>query len=332
MIEAMILFALLFHMLCSDWIYAAPTPEVAGKVVSLSGKVSSQKKDLSAGDSIYAGDVIQTAKNASAKILLTDKTVLDLGSATEFKVDEYVLRHGNDRNVSLSMNYGKVRAAVNQAVEGKGKYRFRTRTATMGVRGTEFIVQSDLVQSDLVQSDSAAKDLNSLAKSADQAQTQITVVEGKVEVTQPDFPQSKALDLTPGKQLVTAAVPASEGGKTSAPEIKQLNSQEMQKTVSEAKVTDKTFTQAVVIDSSSGLTANKKEMDSTSKSSEPGNRPSGPANKTAMQGMMALVTANMQTMEVQMIKPGEMMQPQPFRAPEIVPVGQPVQLKVIFTP
>jgi hypothetical protein len=121
--------------------------EKAGDIVSVNGTVlireetdakkASPARTAKPGDSIYAGDIINTSSSAGVKLLLKDKTVLDLGPSALFKVDEFAKgKGGNERQVQLNLSYGSLRAAVTQKLEGKSKFHIRTPTATMGVRGT----------------------------------------------------------------------------------------------------------------------------------------------------------------------------------------------------
>ena len=44
------------------------------------------------------------------------------------------------------MPYGSLRAAISKKIEGNGSFKIKTKTVTMGVRGTEFVVQAPLDQ------------------------------------------------------------------------------------------------------------------------------------------------------------------------------------------
>jgi hypothetical protein len=129
----------------SDGISLASPVETAGEVVSVSGLVfvrpdskENQKapKPAKPGDSVRPGDVINTSSNGAIKILLKDKSVIDLGASTMFKVNAFNKQGGADRQVDLQIGYGTVRAAVTQKLKGKGAFKLRTPSATMGVRGT----------------------------------------------------------------------------------------------------------------------------------------------------------------------------------------------------
>src|SRR4051794_3578378 len=75
---------------------AAEASATAGKVVSIDGKVlirqddgQSAAVDLKPGDQVKEGDVINTSSNGKVKLLLEDKTILDLGPSALFKVQKF---------------------------------------------------------------------------------------------------------------------------------------------------------------------------------------------------------------------------------------------------
>lgn len=229
----------------------------AGKIASVSGKVLARTeakgktptRTLKPGDEIFAGDVLNTSNDGSVKILFSDKTIIDLGPSSLFKVDDYQLKGGSDRKVDLSVAYGRIRASVNQKVGSGGSFRVRTKTATMGVRGTEFLVLSDL--SDFAPPSRAERPAGSPGAPTPQApapaaKTQIVVLTGKVEVAAQGAggaPAKAPVMLTEGKALTTATAAAPT-------KVETLSKAEMTSVVKETKVADNTFKQAVVIDRS----------------------------------------------------------------------------------
>lgn len=233
--------------------------EIAGKIVSLSGKVlvrntldpAPKMAFAKVGDEIAEGSVINTDSSGSAKLLLTDKSIIDLGPSTLFKVDEYALKHGADRKVALTMDYGKIRAAVNSKVSPMGKYGVRAKSVTMGVRGTEFVVMTDLAN---FAASPVGGGAAPAASAAANSGTAITVVHGKVEVADENTPRAKPVAATAGTQVKVADTPAEGRNPASkaAPTVTQLSAAEVAQVKSEAKQADKTFVQAVVMDNSPG--------------------------------------------------------------------------------
>ena len=112
---------------------------VIGKaLVRKDGEETKNSVTLIPGDSVYEGDVINTPSNGAVKLLLQDKTLVDLGPSSLFKVNKFVPNQGENREVELGMMYGTVRTAVTKKLQGKGKFNIRTPSATIG--RTEFVV------------------------------------------------------------------------------------------------------------------------------------------------------------------------------------------------
>jgi|GEM_PF-3559244 len=218
--------------------------EVAGKVVGAKGQVLirsesdalANTRTLKNSDEVRAGDVINTSNDGTVRLLMSDQTIVDLMGSSLFKVNDYRLNHGSDRRVDLSLGYGKVRTSVTKPVGNGGKFIMHTKTATMGVRGTEFIVQSDI-----------GEKLN-----GSQVKTEIIVSHGKVEVVTPA--DKRPVTLTDGKLLTTTSevthdsvVPRS----TAPPIIKELPKAEIAQAIQQSRVETPIFHDVVTIDKNS---------------------------------------------------------------------------------
>lgn len=209
--------------------------DYVGQIVSVNGKVlvrteASQQMQmtfLKAGDKIYKGSIVNTSSSGAVKILMTDRTIIDLGPSALFKVNDYQLNKGGDRKVDIGVDYGQVRASVNQPISSdKGKFTIRTKSATMGVRGTEFVINSVLAD---------RKD-----PSAGSAKTELTVIKGRVEVADANHPTIAPTMVKAGMQLVQ--------GTDIKPTVSQLDTQKIQAIRAESFQKDMTFVQAVVVE------------------------------------------------------------------------------------
>ncbi|MCM2279188.1 MAG: FecR domain-containing protein [Oligoflexia bacterium] len=242
---------------------AEPVP-AAGEVVSVEGvafirpdgRESSGLKPAKAGDPVRAGDVVNTSSNGKLKLLLRDKSIVDLGPSALFKVDGYAANTGTDRQVDVSMMYGTMRTAVTQKLTGKGRFKVRTPTATMGVRGTEFVVRSEVRNLSELRGLAAAAAPTALAgaPAAPQAKTEITVIQGQVDVAKQASPDAargpasakaeppKVVSLTAGMQL------SAKQGDAPLEKPVTLDSRQLASVASVAKVNDNTFQKAVLID------------------------------------------------------------------------------------
>lgn len=113
---------------------------VKGDVKITSGKTG-KTDPAKVGTKVYAGDTIASAAEARAKIVMSDKNVINISPESKITIAKYENDPKKDsRNVELKVDYGKVRASVEQKYDGeKNKFNIRTPTAVAGVRGTDFI-------------------------------------------------------------------------------------------------------------------------------------------------------------------------------------------------
>ena len=265
--------------------------EVAGEVVSVHGlvfvradgrEVTKKPKPTRPGDYVKSGDVVNTSSDGKVKILFKDKSIVDLGPASIFKVDHYMNNQGDNREADFSMMYGTLRAAISKKITGKGRFNVRTPAATMGVRGTEFVVKSEIRNMEEVKhvvknpgkvlpsavvapAVATTKGGKVAEKAAEAPKTEITVIKGEVEVKKEVVNADKAkaaaagginagavtkgaavsvekVMLSAGTQLV-----AKQGDVEPAKPV-VLDTKQLAVVASEAKVQDNTFHNAVVIE------------------------------------------------------------------------------------
>lgn len=115
------------------------------KVIILKGtvhevKVSGEKVLLSRGAWVTQGSIVKSESRSFVKLLFIDKSQMNLGPESEMKIKEF------PRNKAGIINLlkGKVRAQVTKNYmdmdRKKSKLFIKTKTAAMGVRGTDFQV------------------------------------------------------------------------------------------------------------------------------------------------------------------------------------------------
>ncbi len=118
-----------------------PSEEVpAAKVVSINGRVRSGDRYLKPGDSLAAGDVVRAEEESGAKLLLADNSIIDICASSSLRLESFVPNSGADREVTLSVEKGKVRASIKKKLEGRGKFLLRTPASVLAVRGTELLI------------------------------------------------------------------------------------------------------------------------------------------------------------------------------------------------
>lgn len=120
-----------------------------GKTKTAKGEVfmirGAKEMPLTIGDKIFQKDTIRTGANSSVGILFEDNTVLSLGSNSEIVIDEYVFA---PEKGLLSMIARMVRGTASYLSGLIGRLapesvKFLTPDATVGIRGTQFLVKVD---------------------------------------------------------------------------------------------------------------------------------------------------------------------------------------------
>lgn len=96
------------------------------------------------GTKINVGDTVVTGEDSRAKIVMSDRNVINISPNTKLVIEEYT-NDGRTKNVKLSLLSGKIRNNVEQKYDAKtNKFEVRTPTAVAGVRGTQFITSYDI--------------------------------------------------------------------------------------------------------------------------------------------------------------------------------------------
>ena len=120
---------------------------VAGNVEYLRGEAwverSGEKILLNQGDTVDAGDVVVTTQSGRVKLHMQDESKVFVGSRSRITIDNYEMRKGSLFSGSFNMLWGKVRFLVTKLNIGSSSFSVRTKTATIGVRGTQFAIMLD---------------------------------------------------------------------------------------------------------------------------------------------------------------------------------------------
>lgn len=94
---------------------------------------------------VQAGDVISTQPNSSARLKFTDGGELTVSSGSQLKIDAYRFNTAAPRedNLVMSLLQGGLRS-ITGLISRRGDrdaYRLQTATATIGIRGTDYIAR-----------------------------------------------------------------------------------------------------------------------------------------------------------------------------------------------
>ncbi len=113
---------------------------VKGKVKVQNAKASIEAK---VGTKVQQGDTIITEKDSRAKIVMSDRNIINVSPSTTFKIEKYSNSKA-DKNVEMNLIEGKIRNNVVEKYDNKNsKFEVRTATAVAGVRGTQFVTSFD---------------------------------------------------------------------------------------------------------------------------------------------------------------------------------------------
>jgi hypothetical protein len=157
------IFSFIFGLLFSLNLFAAAQ---FGTFIVVKGKVfienpKGERTEAKTKSVIYPGDTIISEADSSAKIVLSDRNVINVHPNTKLKIEKYS-NESNDKNVDIRVIEGTSRFDVNEKYDGKTtKFEVKTTVAVVGVRGTKFVVSHDSSSNTTV----------------------VTTIEGKVEVT-----------------------------------------------------------------------------------------------------------------------------------------------------
>jgi len=137
---------LLLLPVTASWALAEETHVALIKSVSGSVKVLRQAAilDAQAGTTLQVADRLQTGPQSTAAIVFLDGTLLTLGSGADVQLRDYLFEPRNSRyGFSLFLNKGS--AIYSSGKIGKvspSSVKIETPAATIGVRGTRFLVQT----------------------------------------------------------------------------------------------------------------------------------------------------------------------------------------------
>jgi hypothetical protein len=101
--------------------------------------------DAAPGVTVFTADKVVSGPEASAGIVFKDGTLVTVGSSSELQIREYAFET-KDSKYAFSMYLAKGSAIYSSGKIGKlspESVKINTPTATVGVRGTRFIVTAD---------------------------------------------------------------------------------------------------------------------------------------------------------------------------------------------
>lgn len=93
------------------------------------------------GEKIQKNDIIKTSKKSKLRIRFIDKTLISMGMNSEMVIDDYVYS-GKKSKVNLDFE-GALKAVTGKIGKlNPKKFNIKTKTATIGIRGTVFYMDT----------------------------------------------------------------------------------------------------------------------------------------------------------------------------------------------
>ncbi len=120
-----------------------------GQVIAVRGEAwiipaSGVREELVRKQQVFVGDKIITNENSYVKIFLIDDSVLTIGANSKFVVTKFVVSERSRISI-FNLIEGKIKAVISKFLRKGAENRVlvNTPTAVAGVRGTEFIVETN---------------------------------------------------------------------------------------------------------------------------------------------------------------------------------------------
>jgi hypothetical protein len=113
-----------------------------GEVMALDG--AGQRRRLVEGGGVYPGDVVETGQGTQAILAFRDESRVTVGASSRFRVDSFVYDRSSagEGRMLVSLLKGTVRALSGLIARANNKnVSYSTSTATIGIRGTEFLIR-----------------------------------------------------------------------------------------------------------------------------------------------------------------------------------------------
>jgi len=110
-----------------------------GKAFSIRGTAALNGSELTTADTVKEGDIIKTGANSSVKIIMEDKTVLDIGENTRFQISKYSYNKEKpaESRSRFSLLKGTFRFISGLIAKNKPQnVQISAGTATIGIRGS----------------------------------------------------------------------------------------------------------------------------------------------------------------------------------------------------
>lgn len=118
-------------------------PSFIGQLRLSQGKVfkraNGKLSEVYSGERFFVGNSLVTGKDSMAKVMMVDDSIVSLGPESEVRFKEFTFKDKENRSCEYELVKGQLRGNVPQKLKS-GKIDFKTSYSTMGIRGTEILV------------------------------------------------------------------------------------------------------------------------------------------------------------------------------------------------
>lgn len=92
------------------------------------------------GNGLKARDSLRTEEKSLLSVLLIDGSTLTIGPKSKFSFRSFVYDEKSKRLMDFDIVYGQLRGTISKKVLKENRVRFDTRTVSLGIRGTEILL------------------------------------------------------------------------------------------------------------------------------------------------------------------------------------------------
>jgi len=126
-----------------------------GVVATVKGEAyiqrSGKKIRVNSGNFIEKRDIVITKEDSKVQLIFNDKTVVTIGKSSRFSIKEYLFEDAKKSKVTFGMTKGLFRTITGKIGKiAPKKFKLKTKNATIGIRGTEIIIEASPTSGDKI--------------------------------------------------------------------------------------------------------------------------------------------------------------------------------------
>jgi len=132
---------LCFFLACMAQAQAA---DQAGRVTFSSGEAwlvrGQSTRIISTDTKVFSGDEVVTQPSGRVKLVMQDGSIVYIGGQSRISVPDYSMKGKGLLRGFFELMWGKARFLVKKLLREKAEFSVKTKTVTLGVRGTQFSI------------------------------------------------------------------------------------------------------------------------------------------------------------------------------------------------